>query len=217
MNKSRLERLAPLSGALTAVLILAGAVNGAVDYLPSADRAVEIFSGNPIWAMAGGYIGLLSAFTLIWFSGSVFSALREREGSTGRLSTVAFGGGVASGVAIGAGFAANSVAAQRAGAPGGISPIAAVTLFDLYSTFLFGLAALTLAAFIGATAIISLRTAMFPRWSGWASAVLALGLLSPIGYLFVAFALVWLVGMSISLYRRGASSSAVADPALGTT
>jgi nitrate/nitrite transporter NarK len=39
MSNSRLERLAPLSGALTAVLILAGAINGApFEYLPSAER-----------------------------------------------------------------------------------------------------------------------------------------------------------------------------------
>jgi hypothetical protein len=218
MKNSRLERLAPLTGALTAVLILAGAVTGvSLDYLPSADRAVEIYSDNPIRVVIDGYLGLLSAVTLIWFSGSVYSALREREGGTGRLSMVAFGGGVASAMAIGGAYTVKVAAATRAGAAGGLSPIAAVTSYDLYGAILGNLAAFTFAAFIGATAIISLRTAMFPRWSGWASAVLALGLLSPFGYLFVAFAMVWLVGMSISLYRRGAASSISADPAPGTT
>ena len=217
MNNSRLERLAPLTGALTAVLILTGAANGAFDYLPSADRAMEIYSDNPIRMMVDGYLGLVSVFTLIWFAGSVYSALREREGGTGRLSIVAFGGGVASAMAIGGGYTVKVAAATRASAAGGLSPIAAVTSYDLYGTFLGNFTAFTFAAFIGATAIVSLRTAMFPRWSGWASAVLALGLISPIGYLFVAFALVWLVGMSISLYRRGAAQSIPVDPAIGTT
>jgi hypothetical protein len=44
---------------------------------------------------------------------------------------------------------------------------------------------------------------MFPKWFGWASAIIALGLLSPIGYFVLAFALVWLLGVSIALFRKG--------------
>jgi hypothetical protein len=218
MNNSRFERLAPLTGVLTTVLILAGAVGGSsFDYLPSADRAAEIYSESPIRVMADGYLGLVAAFTLIWFAGSVYVDLRKREGGTGRLSMLAFGGGIASGLTVGVAYAVKVTAGARAGATDGISPIAAVTLYDLYSAVIGNLAAFTFAAFIGAAALVWLRTGMTPRWTGWASIVLALGLVSPIGYLFVAFALVWLVVVSVWLYRRGAAPSVPADPALGTT
>ena len=158
MNNSRLEKLAPLTGVVMVVLMIIGAVLiGAYDYQPSADRAVEIFRDNPTGVIAGGFLGLLSAFFMIWFAGSVYSALREREGGTGRLSMVAFGGGVASGVALAAGWTVIVAAGVRVGAPGGISPVGAATLFDLYSAILSQMFAFTLAVFIGATAVVSLR------------------------------------------------------------
>ncbi len=221
MNNSRLERLAPLTGAVTVVLMIVGTVLiGAYDYLPSADRAVEIFSDNPTQVIVASYLGLVSAFTLIWFAGSLSSALREREGGAGRLSMVAFGGGVASGVALAAGYSVLVTAGVRAGAPGGISPVGAVTLYDLYGSILGQMFAITMAAFIGASAVVSLRTGMFPAWFGWVSTLIAFGLLSPIGYLVLVLTPVWLLGVSISLYRRGASTAAPPAPddtGIGTT
>ena len=77
-----------------------------------------------------------------------------------------------------------------------------MTLYDIYSTILGQMAAFTFAVLIGATAIIALRTAMSPAWFGWTSVIIALGLVSPIGYFMLAFALVWLLGVSIWLYWR---------------
>ncbi len=207
VNDSRLERLSPLTGVLMVLLALVGvALLGIYEYLPSADRAREAFTENPTRTYIAGYLGLLSAFFLMWFAGSVFVALREREGGSGRLSTVAFGGGVASGVVWATGFSIILTAGERAGAAGGISAAQAVTLYDLYGSVL-GMSAIPLAVFIAATAAISLRTRMFPGWFGWASALVAFGLLTPISYLILAFALVWLLGVSISLYRRGATTA----------
>ncbi len=208
MNESRLERLAPLTGVVTVVLMMVGAaLFGVYDYLPSAEKLEEILSANPTRVYLAGYIGSISAFFLIWFAGSVYSALREREGGTGRLSMVAFGGGVASGVALAVGFSAIVASGSRAGAVGGISPAEAVTLYDLYSQVLGGMFAITLAVFIGATAVVSLRAAVFPAWFGWVSALIAFGLLTPIAYIVLAFSLVWLLVVSIWLYRRGASTT----------
>ena len=104
----------------------------------------------------------------MWFAGSVFSALREREGGTGRLSMVAFGGGVASGVTLAIGFSAILASGARAGTEGGITPVEAVTMYDLYGQILGQGFAITMAVFIGATGVVSLRTAIFPKWFGWA-------------------------------------------------
>jgi hypothetical protein len=194
MNESRLARLAPLTGVIALVLFSIGAaLLGIYDYLPAADRLQEILSDNATNVFAGGYIGSISAFFMIWFAGSVFSVLREREGGTGWLSMIAFGGGVASGVALAVGFSAILASGARAGAEGGITPVEAVTMYDLYSQVLGGMFAIAMAVFIGATAVVSLRTSVFPKWFGWVSALVAVGLLTPFAYAVLALVLVWLL------------------------
>lgn len=204
MNKSWLEKLAPLSGILAVALMIVGAIMfGVYDYLPSAERLVEILNSNPDRIFWAGYIGSISGFFLIWFVGSVFSALRMKDGGIGRLSMIAFGGGVASGVALVIGFSMILTAGARAGAEGGINAIESVTLYDIYSQILGQMFAITMAVFIGATAVVSLRVNIFPSWFGWVSTLIAVGLLTPIAYFVLAFALGWLIIASIWLYRRG--------------
>ncbi len=203
MNESRLERLAPLTGIIALVLFSIGAaLLGIYEYLPLSDRLKEILSDNATNVFAGGYIGSISAFFFIWFAGSVYNTLREREGGTGRLSMVAFGGGVASGAALAIGFSAILASGARAGAEGGITPVEAVTMYDLYSQVLGGMFAITMAVFIGATAVVSLRTSIFPRWFSWASVLITFGLLTPFAYAVLALVLVWLLAVSISLFRQ---------------
>ncbi|MCJ7537435.1 MAG: hypothetical protein WBD62_20110 [Anaerolineales bacterium] len=153
---------------------------------------------------------------MIWFAGSVRSALLEQEGGSGRLSAVAFGGGVAASIAIGISFIAVFAAGLRAGTPSGITPVGAITMFDFWTQVMGQMFGIFMAVFIGATAFVSLRTAMFPAWFGWASAVVAFGLLTPYAYIMLAFALLWLLVMSIWLYVRGSTVvevTPIAEPA----
>ncbi len=204
MNDSRFGKLAPLSGALAVVLMLVAQPLGARDYLPSADRAVEIFSDIRMKLIAGTSIGLISAFFLVWFAGSLYRALYKREGGSGWLAMVAFGGGVTTAIAFAARYTVIATAGARANSPGGISPMGAVTLYDLSGSLVSQMAAFALAVFIGATAVVSLRTMMFPTWFGWLSILITIGLLSPMGPIVFFIALVWLLVVSIWLYRRGA-------------
>jgi hypothetical protein len=131
MKETRLERLAPLSGVISVGLILIGVVVfNNYDFLPPAEKVAVYLNSNPSRAFTRGYIASIAAFTLIWFAGSVRSALIEHEGGTGRLSKVAFGGGVAASIAIGISFIAIFAAGLRAGIPGGITPVGAITMFD---------------------------------------------------------------------------------------
>lgn len=217
MNKSFLERLAPLSGVVSVALVIIGAiVISNYDYLPPAEKVANFLIGNSSRISAGAYIGSISAFFLIWFSGSLRSALMEREGGTNRLSTVAFGGGVAAAAVMGTSFSAILSAAQRAAAEGGISPIGAVTMFDFWGQEIGEMFAVSLAVLIGAAAVVSLRSGLFPAWFGWVSALVAFGLLSPIAYYVLFFAMAWLLVVSIWLFIRGAAqgeASTVEDPA----
>lgn len=216
MNESRLERLAPLTGLVSVVLIILGAVViSNYDYLPPAEKVADFLNSNPTRISRGAYLASISAFFLIWFAGSVRSALREREGGTGQLSMVAFGGGVAAAAAMGTSFTAILNAGLRASAPGGITPIGAVTMFDFWGQAAGQMFAISLAVFIGATAVVSIRTAMFPAWFGWISALVAFGLLTPVAYIVLALAVAWLLVVSFWLYFRGASKrkpSTVVEP-----
>lgn len=204
MNDNRLEMLAPLTGVIMVVLMMAGALLvNAFDYFPKADRAVEIFSQNSNRVAIGGLVGAISAIFLAWFAGSVFSALREREGGSGRLSMIAFGGGVFCAIGMAIGYMVIYTAGARAGRPGGIGPEQAVMMYDLYTAILGGVVSVGLAVFIGAAGAVSLRTKLFPTWLGWASVVFAVGLLTPLNYIFEGLALIWMIVVSIRLYRPG--------------
>lgn len=207
MNESRFDRLAPLTGFVAILLLLVGTVLiGLYDFLPPADKIANHLNANPGRVATGGYLGAISAFFLIWFAGSVRAALREREGENGWVSEVAFGGGIAGGVIAILLFTSIGSTALRAGAEGGITPIGAITLYDFWSQ-LGGLAyPVTLAVFIGATAVVSLRTSLFPNWFGWASSLIALGLLTPFSYIVISLGMIWVFVVSIWLYAQGRSA-----------
>jgi hypothetical protein len=202
VNESRLEKLAPLSGIAMIVFLMTGVVLiNAFDYMPTADRAAEVFGQNPGRVESGGYFGVVSGLFLIWFAGSVYSALREAEGGTGRLSTIAFGGGVMSAIGLVTGYGVMALGGSQAGLPEGISPAQALILHGLFEVLiglLHGLAVL-----IGATGILSLRTKSFPAWFGWASVVITIGILTPVDYIFEGIALLWIVVISSWLFIRG--------------
>lgn len=208
MNNSRLNQMAPLTGVVATVLIvLAETLVSTGGYLPPADKIVAALNGSGSRASVGTYLGALSAFFLIWFAGSLRSALHEREGGAGRLSEVAFGGGVAAGLTLAIAFAVASAAIGRAGSPGSISPEGAVTLHDLRSALLGEALPLSLAVLVGASAAASIRTAVFPIWFGWVGVLAALASLSPVGYLGQIAALVWVATVSIWLSARKISAT----------
>ena len=202
MTASRLERMAPLSGVATVIFLAVGSsIFGFFEYLPAADPLAEYAIANTGRIYAASYIGFLAAFTMLWFAGSLYEHLHQRQGDSGRLAMIAFGGGVATAVTIAAGFAAMLTFAARAGTEDGIDLIQAVTLYDFYGNILGGMTGVTLSVFIAATAAFTLREKIFPDWFGWISIIIAVGLLTPIAYFVLALALLWILYVSIRLYR----------------
>ncbi|MFQ5968719.1 MAG: hypothetical protein ACE5MI_14135 [Acidimicrobiia bacterium] len=203
MRVSRWAQLAPLTGVGFVVLFVAGTLLiNHYEFQPPPEEIksfLEEGSDRVVW---GSYLGLLSAAFLLWFSGSVRSSLRVAEGGTGRVSAVAFGGGVAAAVLIAVVYSALPAAADRAGSSGGIAVETATGLLDL-SQWLFGAVAIGLAVLVGATAVVSFRTDRFPVWLVWASAVVAVGMLSPVSFIFVGLAIPWVLVVSIMLYVSG--------------
>ena len=206
MNESRFERLSPLSEAAAVIFMMVGIVIfNNYEFLPPPERIADFLNSNAPQVYTGGYIASLSTFLLIWFAGTVRSALIAREGGNGHLSTIAFGGGVAAAVVLGISFVGIFASGLRASAPGGITPVGAVTMIDFYAQLTGQLFGIFMAVFISAAAVVSLRTGLFPSWFGWASLVVSFGLLTPYAYAMLAFAILWLLVVSILLYVRGIS------------
>lgn len=210
MNQNRLDRFSLLSGLLSVLIMVFGVLLfNYYEFLPAAESIAEAMNSNASQVSTGGYIASLSTFFLVWFVGSIRSTLLMYEGGSGRLSTIAFGGGLAAAVALGISFVGLFAMGLRAGAPGGLAPVGAVTMYDFWSQLTGQLFGIFMAVFISAAAVISLRTGLFPAWFSWASLIIALGLLTPFAYAVLGFALLWLVVVSIWLYMKG---TAVMEP-----
>lgn len=209
MIGSSLDRWSGLAGIIAVILLAAGAaLFGVYDYLPSSESLTERLTEGNAMVSAGGYLGVVGAFFLIWFAGSLYRILRTREGGSGWLSTLVVGGGVAAGTVLAIGFSAIVSSAARAGTAQGIPPDEALALYDLYSQML-GLAfAVAIAVHIAAVAVLSLRTAVLPAWFAWISLVVVVGLLSPLSYVALAAVIVWLVVMSLWSVRARVAGAA---------
>jgi hypothetical protein len=206
MEGSRLDRLAPLSGILALVCVgAAAAMIGVYDYLPTGEKLVEVFSRSPNTLVVSGLLGNLSAFFMFVFAS--FTAVRLRQGSTpaGWLVKLAYGGGIATALVIGVGFTSLIATGSRAGSPGGIGPIEAVTLYDFYGNLLGDLFGVTMACFMLAAAVIWLRAGVLPSWFNWAAIVVGILLVTPVAYILEPVALVWILVVSVRMYARPAS------------
>jgi hypothetical protein len=202
MDTGRWARYAPLSGAAFVVLFIVGmlVVNN-YDYLPPSDEIQAFYEDGATRVAIGGYLAMLSAFFLLWFAGSVRTSLRSREGEPGRLASIAFGGTVAAAAGTIVTGASLMAGGQRGGADGGIGVDTATALFDLSGAIMGVGVPIALAALVGAAAVVSFRHGMFANWLSWASAILAVGLVSPAGYIFIGFAALWILVVGVMLYR----------------
>jgi hypothetical protein len=159
----------------------------------------------PIITQVLGYLFFL------FFLGSLWSALRRAEGDGGWLSAAAFGGGLVS-LAIKFSGSPAGVAASR-NACAGIDPQLWQVLQDMnsasYFTTFFPLAILS-----AATAVVAIRFgAPLPRWLGWISAVVAVGLLvdgfagtlysRDVGLSYLLFMLWTLAASIVLIWRAG--------------
>ena len=207
MGDSRLERLAPLTGVVFVVLLLVGVgftTFSGPEYPAPADEILDHYTDNSARVWVGSYLGMLAVFFFLWFVGSLRSFLRPAEGGTGRLSAVAFGGGVAAGALYLASFTMSLTAAFRADEPGGIGEQAATTLFDLGGSLFVAAVPMALAVVLAATAFVGFRTAVLPAWLVWVTAVIAVGLVTPIAWIVHIVFLAWVLFMSVFLYLREA-------------
>jgi hypothetical protein len=144
-----------------------------------ADEWALYFADNQDSINTGVVLITLGLLAFIWFAGTLTSALRVASGSP-RLPTIAFGGAILATAAFFIGLTALAVAAHR---PAEVSPELTRALNDTF--ILSGIPAIAgLTAFLGAVALMILRTDLLPTWVGWVSAVTAVLQLLTFGALY---------------------------------
>ena len=195
-------RLGALSGAAAVVLAVLGSVLfNFYEYLPAGEEMAEHLADNSTTIQIGGYLGVIAAFLMLWFAGTVKSVMRPRDGD-GRLTAIAVGGTIAAAVGIALTFGLIIVAGARAGSDGGIGAAEALALYDIYGTVFVSVVGVGTAALVMAFSVLALRTGLTARWLAWVGVIVALGSISPLGWVFFAFAFAFVIGISIWAYMR---------------
>jgi hypothetical protein len=166
------EQFALLLG-LAGLIVLEGPADR--PELDAPPRVILAYFGDRDTVILGSFLLMLAAIFFLWFAGSLRSVLRSAEEGVGRLSAIAYGGGVAA-AAFMLAFPASNVAGALFAEQ--LSPEGAQTFYLFGDMFLYP-AAMAAAALIATTALVALRTGALPRWLAWSSLVLALWLLIP--------------------------------------
>ena len=213
MDADRWDRLAPLYGVAFVLLAIVGNViarKGEPGDFPgeSAD-IVQHYMDHKDAVMAGSWIALIAGLLLFAFVAALWSRLRAAEGRAGRTSATAFAGGVGAATMAVVSHAAYLMPALRADEEDLVEPAYATALYDL-SQALHGVAMpIAFAVLIGAAGMVAIRSGMFPRWFGVVSLVIAVLLtILPISWFIMLFAVIWVLVVSIWLFRRGPVAAA---------
>jgi hypothetical protein len=210
-RRSRLERLAPLTGVLAVALIVAAFVVFP-DEPPEADegiaKVVKFWRDNDDEASISGLLLALSAVPMTWFAGSMRRVLSRAEAIRGRLAPVAFAGLVIFSVGALVGGALQFTLGESAE---DISPPAIEALGAINANFWFPYIA-GIAIFMLATGVVSLRHRALHPALGWTALALGIIGLTPLGFFAFLASGLWIVAASIVLYLRD-DADAPAAPA----
>jgi hypothetical protein len=212
MDTTRWERFAPLTGFVAVVLFVIGVVieESGASRPDDGDPAALLawFRDDTDTIIGAEFLFALGAILLIWFFGSLRSTLRGAEGGSGRVSAIAFGGGLIASAGL---LMSAAPVLQGAISDDDLVPESAQTLTLLSDAF-FGVTEFALVPMFVAAALVTLRTGVLPVWLGWVSlAIAVLLLILPVGWAGVVFAFpLWTLVVSVLLFRKGAASAGAA-------
>lgn len=217
----RVERLSGVAGVLAVVLWVVGvaAIGGGHVGIPGgipeegADEVLAHFRDNADAVVSGSWLFMLGSLAFLAFAGILRGRLARAEGGAGTFTSIAFAGGIATGV-FALGIPAGGVVAALGVDHIGASEAAALNAME--AVFFIG-TELSAIVLLAAAAVVALRTAVLPRWWAGASILLAVWLvIGPIGWIAVLAGLpVWTIATSLMLVRadtREPVSSAYARP-----
>jgi hypothetical protein len=203
----RKKDLAPLSGVLFVILVLAGFIVSGSTPEPddSAAKVVSFYSDHDTQQLIVSLLVALGAIPLLFFAATLRQRAREALPEGSILPSVALAAGVlaAAGFTIAAGvhFALADLADE-------IRPAAAQALNaldgSLFIPFAIGTAALVLAG-----SLVAVRSDLLPTWFGCAGVGLFVISWTPFGFFAFLLSGVWIVVASVLLYRGPRSQNQV--------
>jgi hypothetical protein len=212
--KDGLERFGLLAGGLAGVLwvvavfLLEGAGNPSGP--ESGAEVVEFYRDNRAMILTAATLHGLGGFLFLWFVASLRAVLGSLAVPAWLTAATVIGGTAGGALMLG------MMGGQSAGATTDVEVLTsdvAIVFWRLAHIF-FVAAELALAVFVGALAILALRRLVLTRWLGWFGlAVTILLLIPPIGWAALLFLLpLWLIAVSVVLWRREPGSPEVASP-----
>jgi hypothetical protein len=203
MGTGRIERFAPLAGALFTVIFAVGFLtSGDTPDSDSAGETVVEHYDDSGKILFGVIMLLLAAVVFLFFAGVLRRHLAERGSEW--LASVVFGGAVVYAVGLGV-FLSSQIALVEAADANQTAVAEALNVIDNNN---FGPAAIGLAVVLLASAWHVVSTRSLPVWLGWVA--LALGILAIAGPLgFIAFLLfpIWVLAVAVVLFRVGTGTA----------
>jgi hypothetical protein len=209
------DRNAPLTGACAVVLWVIGVIlfSTAAGKSKGPDILAQ-YKDNSNQILLGALIWMIGIALFVWFLGSLRDRLLVAEGGLGRLTSIAYAGGILT-AAMGALWPSPDIA----GALGkdDIDASAAGAMHHLGDGF-FVAAEYMAPVLLTATAIIALRSGILPRWFAWLTVLVALVLLiGPIGWAALIFGFpIWTLILSFFVWRSSVVGTAAGRPITAT-
>jgi hypothetical protein len=205
-----LERWAPLTGILSVACSVVGTLMVLSQPQDSATNAsiVDYFASHShrVKGIAGFFVFMAGILFLLLFLSSLRERLVEREGGVGRVSALAYGGGIAAATLWTVSMLLANSTMFAAGGPSSHFHVDPNTYRLLGDTAYYGwVASLAVGAvLVWATSAAALRTGVLPRWFAIVGIVAGVSML--FGYLFFPFFAwwIWVLLASILLVRRAA-------------
>jgi hypothetical protein len=204
------ERLTPAAGVAAVLCWIIGVIiAGDIDSKEKGAQLLAYYVAHDARLVVGGIVWLLGCALFLWFLGALRARLLAAEGPEGRLTAVAFAGGVAAAICL-----ALDAGPDMAGAFSNddLDASAARALHSVTDAFFIAAEYLTPVLLV-ATGLLALRTAVFPRWFAWLSLLIAIVMLiAPIGWAALVFAFpIWVLILTYLLWRPANSG----NPAFG--
>ena len=207
----RTQRWAPLSGIVFVVLVFVGFVpvgGSTPDSSDSATKITNFYADNHSKEAAAAIIVLFGAIFLAIFVATLRD--RFRAGGAETWATLALVGGTVT--VAGFLFAVSVHFALADGGDHHFAPEAMVALNGLDSDSFFAFA-LPLGIMTLGAAVSTLQTNVMPRWLGWVGLVLAIAMFTPAGFFAFGLTGLWIIAVSIVLFRSAEAAPAPAAPA----
>ena len=184
-------------------LIQVGGIEPAFE-APAAEVLAFFEARSPALFRLGEFLSLVSLLFFLWFLAALWDEMRARSAETSLLPAAGLISGVVAATTLFSG--GWSLAMFRLEA--GLSPEMARTLFD-QGNLAFANSWVALAGLVFAAGLALGRSGDYPAWLGWASPLLALGLLAArwvwttqIAFLPYVLYWIWLITLGILVYRR---------------